>query len=106
MNAVRLRLFRDALLTVTLAMTSLAAQDRSARTLDSYVVDVEAGNATLFVSPTRESLLIDTGNVGQAATRDADRIMAAFWIKVAAREDGSFTVAGARNGFAETYAAP
>jgi competence protein ComEC len=54
-----------------------AAQDRAARTLDVYVIDVEGGNATLFVSPSRESLLIDTGNVGAAAMRDADRIMAA-----------------------------
>ena len=72
MNAARFRLIRVAVLTVTLAVTSLAAQDRSARTLDIDVIDVEGGNATLFVSPTRESLLIDTGNGGQAATRDAD----------------------------------
>ena len=43
-----------------------------------YVIDVEGGNATLFVSPSRESLLFDTGNGGAAATRDADRIMAAI----------------------------
>jgi hypothetical protein len=30
---------------------------------------------------------------------------AAHWIKVSAREDGSFTVTNARNGFAKTYAA-
>ena len=53
------------------------AQDRASRTLDVYVIDVEGGNATLFISPSRESLLIDTGNVGAAAMRDADRIMAA-----------------------------
>jgi hypothetical protein len=29
----------------------------------------------------------------------------AYWIKVSAREDGSFTVANARNGFTKTYAA-
>lgn len=52
-----------------------AAQTRSS--LDIYLVDVEGGNATLFVSPSGESLLIDTGNGGAAATRDADRIMAA-----------------------------
>ena len=59
-------------------VVSAAAQDRSARTLDIYVVDVEGGNATLFVSPSRQSLLIDTGNGGPAAVRDADRIMAAI----------------------------
>jgi beta-lactamase superfamily II metal-dependent hydrolase len=54
-----------------------AAQDRAGRMLNVYVLDVEGGNATLFVSPSRESLLIDTGNGGPAAMRDADRIMAA-----------------------------
>src|SRR5437667_12861028 len=53
------------------------AQTRSSRTLDIYVVDVEGGNATLFVSPSGESVLIDTGNAGAAAVRDAERIMAA-----------------------------
>jgi competence protein ComEC len=47
-------------------------------TLDIYVVDVEGGNATLFVAPSGESVLIDTGNFApDAAKRDADRIMAA-----------------------------
>jgi competence protein ComEC len=55
---------------------SLAAQTRT--TLDIYVVDVEGGNATLFVSPPGESLLIDTGNLGpEASVRDAGRIIAA-----------------------------
>ena len=53
-----------------------AAQTRT--TLDIYVVDVEGGNATLFVAPSGESLLIDTGNVAPAAAvRDAERIMEA-----------------------------
>jgi competence protein ComEC len=43
--------------------------------LNIYVIDVEGGNATLFVSPSHESLLIDTGNAGAAAVRDAGRIM-------------------------------
>lgn len=54
---------------------ALSAQPRT--TLDIYVVDVEGGNATLFVAPTGESLLIDTGNGGPAAVRDAERILAA-----------------------------
>jgi competence protein ComEC len=41
--------------------------------LDVYFVDVEGGQATLFVSPSRESLLIDAGNPGE---RDAERIAA------------------------------
>jgi competence protein ComEC len=51
------------------------AQTPAAKTLDIYIIDVEGGNATLFVSPSRESLLIDTGNAGAAAARDAARIM-------------------------------
>jgi hypothetical protein len=47
------------------------------KTLDIYLVDVEGGNATLFVGPSGESLLIDTGNGGAAAARDGDRIIAA-----------------------------
>jgi competence protein ComEC len=54
----------------------LSGQSRAARTLDIYVIDVEGGNATLFVSAAGESLLIDTGNLIGAA-RDAERIMAA-----------------------------
>src|SRR6476660_1073229 len=53
------------------------AQTVPVKTLDIYVVDVEGGNATLFVAPSGESLLIDTGNAGAAAVRDADRILAA-----------------------------
>src|SRR5688572_6987530 len=63
-----------ALMTVLLPV-ALVAQTRT--TLDIYVIDVEGGNATLFVAPSGESLLIDTGNGGQAAARDAERIMAA-----------------------------
>ena len=60
---------------VFLCAVVLSAQTRT--TLDIYLVDVEGGNATLFVAPSGESLLIDTGNGGAAATRDGDRIMAA-----------------------------
>ena len=62
---------------LALAAISASAQGSAGRTLDIYVVDVEGGNATLFVSPSGESLLIDTGNAGAAAPRDAGRIMAA-----------------------------
>jgi competence protein ComEC len=58
-------------------VASPIAQTRAGKTLDIYVVDVEGGNATLFVSASGESLLMDTGNGGAAAVRDADRIMAA-----------------------------
>jgi len=61
-----------------LLVISLAAFGAASKTLDIYVIDVEGGNATLFVSPSGESLLIDTGNGGNAAARDAGRIMAAM----------------------------
>src|SRR4249920_3245401 len=62
---------------LALSVVFPAAQTRAVKTLDIYIVDVEGGNATLFVSPSGESLLIDTGNGGAAAVRDGDRIMAA-----------------------------
>ena len=65
------------LLALAVSVVLPSAQVPTARTLDIYVIDVEGGNATLFVSPSGESLLIDTGNAGAAAVRDADRIMAA-----------------------------
>ena len=61
-----------------LALATLAAvggaQPKPAKTLDIYFIDAEGGLAALYVSPTGESLLIDTGNPGG---RDTDRIMEA-----------------------------
>src|SRR4051812_26909583 len=63
---------------VTLVLaTAVLAYAQTRKTLDVYLIDVEGGNSTLFVAPSGESLLIDTGNGGAAATRDGDRIMAA-----------------------------
>src|ERR1700683_4095527 len=45
-------------------------------TLRATLIDVEGGQATLFVTPTGQSLLIDTGWSGNNM-RDADRISAA-----------------------------
>ena len=63
------------LLCLALAASS-AARNGSDDTLDIYVIDVEGGEATLFVSPTGESMLVDTGWPGFDG-RDADRIAAA-----------------------------
>lgn len=61
---------------IATSVSALSAQ-RPAKTFDIYVVDVEGGNASLFVSPSGESLLIDAGNAGMGAPRDAGRIVAA-----------------------------
>jgi beta-lactamase superfamily II metal-dependent hydrolase len=52
----------------------LRAADKS--DLQIYFVDVEGGQATLFVTPDRHALLVDTGWPGNNG-RDADRILAA-----------------------------
>ena len=66
------------LLAVACSAAAVLGQTRAAKPLTIYVIDVEGGNATLFVAPTGESLLMDTGNVGPvAAPRDAGRIMEA-----------------------------
>jgi beta-lactamase superfamily II metal-dependent hydrolase len=50
----------------------------AARNLEVYCIDVEGGKATLWISPSGESMLVDTGYAG-FSRRDADRILAAAW---------------------------
>jgi competence protein ComEC len=64
------RYFPLALLTALLLLQPVRGQTAS-RTLDIYFIDVEGGAATLIVTPTGESLLIDSGFPGD---RDAGRI--------------------------------
>lgn len=64
---------RFALLLAVAATFSLFA---APKTLDVYFIDVEGGQATLFVSPSGQSMLVDTGWPGFNA-RDANRILAA-----------------------------
>src|ERR1700730_5190558 len=67
------------LLSILGLSASLAiAQSKAPKSLDIYVIDVEGGNAVLFVAPSGESMLVDTGNGGDGAVRDAGRIMAAI----------------------------
>lgn len=70
--AARIVLFGGTIL--ALEPASQAAPPSKA--LEVYFVDVEGGQATLFVTPEGQSLLIDTGWPGNAG-RDADRILAA-----------------------------
>ena len=54
---------------------ALLAQRGPAKPLDIYVIDTEGGKAALWVAPSGQSLLIDSGNPGN---RDLDRLMAAI----------------------------
>lgn len=75
------KVLRNSILVTLLVFLSFSASHAAPRpekgkALQVYFVDVEGGQATLFVTPEGESLLIDTGwpdNNG----RDADRIVAA-----------------------------
>ena len=53
----------------------LAAQRGTTKPLEIWVVDVEGGKAALYVTPTGQTAIIDTGFPG---ARDLDRIMAAI----------------------------
>ena len=73
------------LLAATLSL--LLSLSATAKTLDIYFIDVEGGQSTLLVTPSGETLLIDTGFAGTGAegskpgnvkdARDANRIVAA-----------------------------
>jgi beta-lactamase superfamily II metal-dependent hydrolase len=60
----------------TVLVLLLCAPARAARTLEVYFIDVEGGQATLFVSPLGETMLVDAG-WPDVSGRDADRIVAA-----------------------------
>jgi beta-lactamase superfamily II metal-dependent hydrolase len=60
---------------VVLAAVCLAAQGRQPTPLQIWVVDVEGGKAALYVTPTGQTAMIDTGFPG---ARDLDRIIAAM----------------------------
>ncbi len=61
------------LLPALLVCTGLgSAQTKPAGKLEMYFIDVEGGHASLYVGPTGESMLIDTGSPGE---RDVQRIL-------------------------------
>ena len=70
-----MRVISALLLYLAVAVSSPVAQSRPGEALDIYIIDVEGGAATLFVAPSGESLLVDTGWPGFEG-RDADRIAA------------------------------
>lgn len=68
---MRKRFLLAVLFVSAIAAPMLRAQEKKA--LQVYFIDVEGGQSTLFVSPTGQSLLVDTGWAG---ARDAGRIAA------------------------------
>lgn len=69
------RLVTLAAILVVVALASGRAQ--AGRPLDIYFIDVEGGQATLVVTPSGESMLIDTGHPGNG-DRDLNRVLATF----------------------------
>jgi competence protein ComEC len=57
-------------------LLGLCALTCAAQELRVYAIDVEGGKATLYVSPSGQSMLVDAGYAG-FRNRDADRIVAA-----------------------------
>lgn len=68
--------FLSWLIPLLLLLPLHASSETKSGELRIFFVDVEGGQATLFVSPTHQSLLVDTGWPGNNG-RDADRIVAA-----------------------------
>jgi len=78
-----------------------APQSGGTKPLVVYVVDTEGGKAALYVSPTGQSLLIDSGNPGG---RDTDRIMAAVADAGLTRIDSLLSTRGYGAGFEQNSA--
>jgi competence protein ComEC len=72
---------------LTAGLAALTGQTRS-KTLDIYFIDTEGGQSTLYVSPTGESLLVDTGNAGD---RDLGRIRETLQLAGVTRIDHLWT---------------
>src|SRR3954464_4536075 len=67
---------RSLSVSVVLLLSTYIAAQNSGRPLQIYSIDVEGGQATLLVSPSGQSMLVDTGWPGFNG-RDADRIVSA-----------------------------
>jgi beta-lactamase superfamily II metal-dependent hydrolase len=68
-------------------LVALRAQTQD-RTLDIHFIDTEGGQSTLYVGPTGETLLVDTGNAGE---RDLGRILETLAAAGARRIDHLWT---------------
>ena len=71
-----MRLFLNAILSAFAVLVPLSLAAPAPKPMQIYFIDVEGGQATLVVSPSGQSLLIDTGWPANEG-RDADRILAA-----------------------------
>jgi len=59
------------------SLFAAGASAQAKKALEIYFIDVEGGQATLFVTPTGQSMLIDTGYPGNG-DRDLNRVLAAI----------------------------
>jgi len=82
-----MRVVPAAVLCLAVGLVGLTAQARPG-TLTIYYIDTEGGQSTLFVGPTGESLLVDTGNAGE---RDLGRIAETLTSAGVARIDHLWT---------------
>ena len=72
---MRLLIGSALVLLLATSMPMAQAPRPGAKPLTIYFIDTEGGQATLFISPSGETLMVDSGNVG---TRDPDRIRLAM----------------------------
>lgn len=71
------KLVRRAVAVALLLAPVPVVQSQAQKTLDIYVLDTEGGESVLYVAPTGETLLFDTGGGNPAANqRDFNRILA------------------------------
>jgi len=76
MNHIKASIKRLRTCVALFCLAAAASAAPAGKPLQIYFIDVEGGQATLFVTPEGQSLLIDTGWPGYEG-RDADRIVAA-----------------------------
>jgi competence protein ComEC len=69
------------------SLSASSAQAPADRPLDIYFIDTEGGQATLYVAPSGQTMLVDTGNAG---ARDLDRIVAVLGTAGVTRIDHLF----------------
>ncbi len=69
---MRKALFLSIVLAASALPVALSAQAQTGKTLEIYNIDTEGGQATLYIAPSGQTLLVDAGNAGE---RDLNRIL-------------------------------